>query len=126
MSMLTRFYQIMSADNNVKALFGSEPVRIYPNNPVMDKNPRKPYAVYGLFNVTPYNYLHGRCDMDMRSVQVDIYADTSAIVENCLETIRTTLEAAGQGYLMNYSTPARDSETGLFRVTLEIDFHEER
>lgn len=125
MSLLTRFFQIMSTNNAVKALFGANPVRIYPYGVVLDKVPPKSYALYSLFNATPYNYLSGRCDMDLSSLQVDIYADNSALAIDCFEAVRTALEAA-QGYLINFSTPARDIENGFYRVSMEIDFHEER
>lgn len=125
MSTLTRFFSIVSNYPAVTNIFGNNPVRVYPYGVKLNLSPDKPYALYGVFNAVPYNYLSGRSDMDLAGIQVDIYAQTSSDVINGFEAIREAIEAS-DGYVMNYSTPDRDIEDGLYRFTMEIDFHEER
>lgn len=125
MSTLTKFFNIMNANTPVKVELGANPLRIYPYGTKLDALPRKPYALYGVFNAIPYNYLSDRCDMDQSSIQVDIYAETSAKLEKCFSAIRNAIDDS-EGYVTNYSTPDRDIQDGLYHMTLEIDFHEER
>lgn len=125
MSTLTKFFSIMNASTPVKLQFGSSPVRIYPYGVKLDTVPGKPYALYGVFNATPYNYLTSRTDMDLSGIQVDIYADTSVEVISGFEAVRNAIDDT-EGYLTSYSTPDRDIEDGLYHMTMEIDFHEER
>lgn len=125
MSTLTSFFSIVSNNSSVTNVFGVSPVRIYPYGVKLNISPEKPYALYGIFNGTPYNYLADRADMDLTGIQVDIYAQTSTGVINGFEAIREAIDAA-EGYVTSYSAPDRDIEDGLYHMTMEIDFHEER
>lgn len=124
--MLTRFFEIVSSDNAVKLQFGVNPVRIFPYGTKMGLPVRKPYALYGTFNAVPYNYLDGRTDMDLSAVQVDIYAESESKAAQCFNAIREAIESEEDGYVTNYSTNALEVEDGLYRITMEIDFHDER
>lgn len=120
----TDFFDILNNDNQVKFHLGANPLRVYPYGTKINKETKKPYAVYGVFNANPYNYLGTRGDMDLNGIQVDIYADTSQKCVLCFEAIRNAIE--GKAYLINYSTPDLDIENGLYHTQMEIDFHVER
>lgn len=122
--MLTDFFNILNNDVNVKVLMGANPLRVYPYGTKLDGKTRKPYALYGLFNAVPYNFLKDRTDMDLSSIQVDIYAMDSDNATACYNAIRSAIE--GDAYITNYSTPERDIDDGLYHVRLEVDFHDER
>lgn len=122
--MLTDLFDILNSNVQVKALLGANPLRVYPYGTKLGENPRKPYALYGVFNAVPYNYLAGRTDMDLSGIQVDIYAETSDKVIQCFEAIRTAVEEGA--YVTSFSTPDQDIEDGLFHIRLEVDFHDER
>lgn len=125
MSSLTKFFQIMNASTAVKLKLGVNPLRIFPYGVKLDANPKKSYALYGVFSANPYNYLASASDTDLSSVQVDIYAVSSVEVENCFLAIREAIDNS-EGYVTNYSTADRDIEDGLYHMRMEIDFHEQR
>lgn len=122
--MLTDLFTILNADTQVKLLMGSNPLRVYPYGTKLGDTPRKPYALYGVFNATPYNYLASRSDVDLSGVQIDIYAETSVSAVNCYNAIRSSVESLA--YVTSYSTPDIDIEDGLHHVRMEVDFHDER
>lgn len=122
--MLTKFFDILNSNIPVKALMGANPLRVYPYGTKLGLSPRKPYAVYGVFNAVPYNYLGDRTDMDLNGIQVDIYAETSEKVVQCFNAIRNAVES--HAYVTSFSTAETDIEDGLFHIRMEIDFHDER
>lgn len=122
--MLTRFFEILNSNTEVKSLLGNNPLRVYPYGTKLGASPKKPYALYGLFNSTPYNYLKDRTDMDLSGLQVDIYSETSSNVIECFNSIRNAIE--NDAYVTSFSTSDTDIEDGLFHVRLEVDFHDER
>lgn len=121
--MNTKLFQILSGSNPVKLLFGSNPMRVYPFGRA-PQDPRKPYAVYSVYNANPENYLDNVPDIDNKGTQIDIYADTAEKAEQCFLAVRNTLEP--QAHMTNYSTPGVDEETNLYTVRMEFDFWENR
>lgn len=122
--MLARLFDILNSDVQVKLQLGANPLRVYPYGTKLDTIPRRPYALYGVFNAVPYNYLACRPDVDLSGIQMDIYAITSQSAISCFNAIRNAVET--EGYVTNFSTPDRDIEDGLYHVQMEIDFHDER
>lgn len=120
--MNSKLFSILNANTAVKALLGTSPLRVYPYGTKINKETAKPYAVYGIFNATPYNYLGDASDMDLQGVQVDIYGETSASVTACFNAIRAAI--THQGYLTSYSVLDIDIDDGLYHVRMEIDLHE--
>lgn len=122
--MLTSFFSILNNNAAVKVLMGSAPLRVFPYGTKINLPAQKPYALYGLFNSIPYNYLGDSGDMDLSGIQVDVYADSSSSLINCYNAIRDAIE--GKAYLTSFSTPDIDIEDGLYQVRMEFDFHDER
>lgn len=121
--MNPQLFTILNADTAVKALLGSNPLRVYPWNRA-PQNPVKPYAVYGVYNGNPENYLGQVPDVDNKGTQVDIYASSAANCEACFLAIRDAVEP--QAHMTSFSTPARDAATDLYIGRLEFDFWEAR
>lgn len=116
-------FPILNANVAVKALLGSSPLRVYPwgrapNNVV------KPYAVYGVYNGNPENYLDRVPDIDNKGTQIDIYGVKGEDVENCFIAIRDALEPFA--HMTSFSTPDRNTETNLYEGRMEFDFWDYR
>lgn len=122
--ILTDFFEILNSNTQVKLNLGENPLRVYPYGTKINNGTKKPYALYGVFNSNPYNFLESRTDMDLSGIQVDIYAETSSKAISCFESIRTAVEKLA--YIVSYTTPDIDIEDGLYHLTMEIDFHVER
>ena len=118
--MTPQLFSILNADMAVKALLGSNPLRVYPSR--APDNPTLPYAVYTVYNANPENYINGAPDMDNKGTQIDIYGQSGVSVAECFEAIRSALE--GAAHMTNYSTPVQDADTDFFSCRMEFDFWE--
>lgn len=116
-------FPILDASVDVKLRFGANPLRIYPWDRAPE-NPRKPYAVYGVYNANPENYLDSVPDIDNKGTQIQIYADTGDSCEKCYKAIRDTLEP--HAHMLSFSTPSLDTNTNLYVARMEFDFWESR
>lgn len=123
--MNSELFTILNTVTAVKLLLGANPLRVYPWGRAPE-NPTKPYAVYGVYNANPENYLADRADLDDKGTQIDIFADTAVSIENCFNAIRNALETVHYGYLTSWSTPDLDEETNLYHIRMDYDFKDER
>ncbi len=121
--MNPKIFEILSAESDVTDLFGTNPVRIFPAGRA-PQNSQKPYAVYGVFNGNPENYLDTVPDIDNKGTQINIYAQSYAILEDCFVAIRDSLEP--HAHMISYSTPDVDADTNLYSARMEFDFWEAR
>lgn len=121
--MNSEIFDILNKSNPVKALLGSNPLRVYPWGRAPE-NPRLPYVVYTMYSASPENYLGTRGDIDRKSVQVNIYADTAARNTSCFNAIRNSLE--GKAYLTTYRANEVDEDKDTYSTIMEFDFWESR
>lgn len=116
-------FPLLNASAPVKLLMGANPLRVWPWGQAPD-NPKKPYAVYEVYNANPENYLDQVPDIDNKGTQINIYADSAASLEACYLAIRNTLEP--HAHMTSFATPALDEETELFSCRMEFDFWDAR
>lgn len=116
-------FSLLNADTAVKNLLGENPLRVFPYGKA-PKPLNYPYAVYSMFNAQPENYLGDRPDMDVKSVQISVYAKTNANLESCYNAVINVLE--NHAHMVNFSTPDIDAETDLYSCRMEFDFHDAR
>lgn len=121
--MNPELFPILNANTAVKAVLGSNPLRVYPWGRA-PQNVVKPYAVYGVYNGNPENYLNQVPDIDNKGTQIDIYASTSESAEDVFIAIRDALEPTV--HMTSFATPNLDAETNLYSARLEFDFWDER
>lgn len=121
--MFPPLFATLNASNQVKALLGSNPLRVFPAGEA-PQDVTLPYGVFQTVFCIPELYLGKVSDMDVYSVQVDVYATTLTSARNCASAIRTALDAVA--YVTSLSEPAKDPTTNHYRYSLDVDFHTPR
>lgn len=116
-------FPILMASSAVTALLGTTPLKVYPWGRA-PQNVQVPYAVYGVYNGNPENYLDTIPDIDNKGTQVDIYDDDPLRCEQIATAIRDAVEPFA--HMTSFSTPDRESETDYYSCRLEFDFWENR
>lgn len=121
--MFPPIFSICAADNGVKALLGTSPVRFWPFGSA-PQGASMPYGVWQLIGGTPENYLGNAPDMDRFSIQVDVYASTGTVAENTAAVLRDAIEP--HAYITAWRGGDRDLTTKTFRVSFDVDWIKER
>jgi hypothetical protein len=121
--MIPPVFSIAAANSGVTALLGSNPTRLYPFGEA-PQTVAKPYAVWQTVVGLPENYIGQAPDIDLHSVQVDVYADTASSALAVATALRNAYQAGH--YVTSFRTWPREPETNLYRVTLEVDFWQSR
>jgi hypothetical protein len=120
--MIAPAYTLVSGSGAVQAVFGN-PVRVYGFGEAA-QNVAKPYAVWQTIVGLPENYLGRVPDIDQHSTQVDVYGSTSASVIAAATALRNVYEVTA--HMTSFRLWPKETDTNLFRVTLEIDFWTKR
>lgn len=121
--MIPPVFTILNADNAVKALLGSNPLRVFPWGEA-PPDVQVPYATYGVFNANPQNTMDGVPQVDILGTQIDVWGKTVDSVKNCAVAIRNALET--QAHMVGIDNSQRDPETKLFRSRMDFDFFTNR
>ncbi len=116
-------FPLLYADNAVKALLGSAPLRVYPFSHA-PQNAVVPYATYGVFSGQPQNQMDSVPSTDIKSTQIDVWAKTAVECKACADAIRDVLELSA--HMTGFSEAQVDDETRLYRARMEFDFFEDR
>ncbi|AVJ17216.1 hypothetical protein CLM71_08765 [Serratia sp. MYb239] len=117
--MMAPIFAICSGSDEVRALLGSEPVRLYPFG-LHDDTVIYPYAVWQNISGDPENYLNQRPDADRYSLQVDIYADTAAGCVAVARALRDAIEP--HAYITRWGGQTRDATTKRYRYSFDVDW----
>lgn len=120
------FFEIVSADAGVQAIFGVNPCRIYPFEYAQTKGDKltKPYATFQLSGGGPANNLSQRPDSDMIDLQIDVYASTVADTKAAADAIEYALEL--NCHIMRLLTGTIEPETKLYRSSFITQWHVNR
>ncbi len=117
--MFPPVFATLYADNAVKALLGSSPLRVYPAGEAT-QDTTVPYAVFQTIVGVPELYLGTRTDMDGFTAQIDVYAATLSSARACASAIRTALESVA--YITSLREPSKDPTTRNYRYSMDVDF----
>ena len=112
-------FQVAAADLAVKALLGINPVRLY----LFGLAPPKPagtYCVWQVISGSPENFLAGRPDAEAYSLQLDIYAASADEARAAGHAIEYAVELSAT--ITGYNGESRDTETGLYRYSFDVDW----
>ena len=117
--MFPPLFKAAAASAQVKALLGSDPVRVWPFGDTEEK-PALPYAVWQIISGSPDNFLSGRPVVDAFRTQIDVYGTSAASVRAAATALRDALE--GVAYLVAYNGESRDRDTKNYRVSFDIEW----
>lgn len=117
--MIPPVFPILSTDTALRALLGTNPVRVFPFGEA-PQDVAKPYAVWQNISGSPENYLGDLPDADSYTVQIDVYAADSVSVINSARAIRNALEPVA--YVTSLGNTSRDNETRDYHYSLSVDF----
>ena len=112
-------FQVAAADPAVKALLGVNPTRLYLFG-LAPPNPAGTYCVWQVIRGSPENFLAGRPDAEAYSLQLDIYAASADEARTAGHAIEYAVELSAT--ITGYNGESRDTETGLFRYSFDVDW----
>jgi hypothetical protein len=117
--MYPPLFAIVSIDNDVQSLFGTNPVRVFPFGGAPEKVVL-PYSVWQVVGGTPENYFSNSPDMDTFLVQVDVYAKTGASARACAEALRDAIEP--HAHVVSWRGESQDQTTKNYRHSFDVNF----
>jgi len=121
--MNPNIFSILNASTTVKAIFGSNPLRVYPWG-MAPENCEKPYATYLVFSGSPANTLGENPTVDNLGTQIDVWAENGSAAVSGAEAIRDALQSTG--YMLSFAFEPPDEDTNLYRQRMDFNFFEAR
>jgi len=121
--MYPPIFKYASASEQVKALLGSDPLRVYMFGMAPD-GVDYPYAVWQVVGGSPENYINDTPNIDMFAVQVDVYARSAEEARGCAMVLRDAFEK--YAHVMSWRGESRDAETGSYRSGFDLDWWKHR
>jgi hypothetical protein len=113
-------FAAVKAHAPLTALIGSDPCRCYLFGEADPAPPARPYIVWQTIAGGPENCLAGVDDLDRYALQVDVYGETAASARQVAGLFRDAI--AGKAYVTAFNGEFREAETGLYRVSLSVDW----
>ena len=114
-------FALVKASPDCAALLGTAPVRFFEfgQAPQLEKTP---YATYQHITGNPYNNLTGPASADHITVQIDVWADSSAECKAIAFAIRTAVE--NDCYVTSWLGTSKEGDN--FRTIFTVQFIELR
>lgn len=116
--MFPPVFETLSASAAVTAIFGSDPVRIFPFGQA-PPSVATPYCVWQIVSGEPENYLATMPDMDNYSIQFDVYGQAGSVRDAVLALRDAVYPAA---LVVAMRGEATDTETGLIRHSFDVEW----
>lgn len=117
--MIAPIFNVCAASQEVTALIGSNPLRLYPFG-LQDDNIVYPYVVWQNVSGEPENYLDRRPDADSYTLQVDVYSVTALSAQAVAMALRNAIEP--HAYITRWGAQSRDPETKRYRFSFDVDW----
>ena len=121
--MIPVLFTILNSSSSVKALLGSDPLRVFPWGEAPPAVTR-PYATYAVFSGNPQNTLGDVPEVDIDGTQINVWGDTGTSTDAAARAIRDALEP--HAHMISYESASRDKETGRYNSLMSFDFFTER
>lgn len=112
-------FKFAAANAQVRAQLGESPTRVY----AFGQAPQQvayPYAVWQVVSGAPENFITNTPDLDVYGVQFDVYAQTAKQSRDCAAALRDALEP--YAHIVSWRGEFRDTETGVYRVSFDMDW----
>lgn len=114
-------FSLCASNPAVTALLGATPnMKLYMFG-MAPQGVQAPYAVWQVISGQPEIYLSGRPDVEVHGIQIDVYAKTANESRKILNEIEKTIEL--DCYIVRYNGDSFETETKLFRSSLDVDWH---
>lgn len=117
--MYPPIFAVLNASAAVKALIGSGPVRAYPFGDA-PQDVALPYVVWQTVSGSPENYINQVPDIDLFSLQVDVYAASSASARSVAAAVRDAVEPSA--HIVAWRGEGRDPDTKHYRYSFDVDW----
>lgn len=121
--MLPPIFRVCIAEPAVVAALGLLPTRLWPFGDAPHK-PATPYAVWQLIGGAPENTLAHRPDIDGLALQIDVYGASGSQATAAATALRDAIEP--HAHIVRWGGATTDPETGLKRITFDVDWYVER
>ena len=121
--MYAPVFQTISASATVKALIGSNPVRLYMFG-YAPQGVTLPYAVWQQITGSPENYLGDTPDLDKFITQIDVYALTEQSARDVAKALSGAIEPVA--YITAWRGESTDPKTLHKRFSFDVDWHVKR
>jgi|SRR5690625_2584863 len=121
--MYPPIFSIVSKSAAVKSAFGTDPIRIYMFG-LAPEGVKHPYAVWQIVGGSPENYLNETPNIDLFSVQIDVYGASVTAVRNGARALRDSIEP--HAHVVSWRGESKDVETNLYRSSFDVDFWTDR
>lgn len=109
---------ILQADATVRSLLGNTP-RVFKHGQAPQDGAR-PYGTWLVVAGLPENSLGETPTIDRCTVQIDLYASTQSMVEECAIAVRDAMEPSA--HMTAWRNPPREETTKMFRVSIDFDY----
>jgi len=116
-------FPAVAASTAVKALLGSNPVRFYQFG-LAPQNVQKPYAVWTRVFGAPENYLNSVPDIDVLSIQIDVYASPESSGANTARNVAVAIRDAIEPtcHITSWLGESIDPDTKNHRFSFQADY----
>lgn len=121
--MYPPIFATCKASSAVTALLGTSPVRLYPFGEA-PQGVARPYAVWQGIGGSPENYLGQTSDVDLFSLQVDVYADSVDAARAVAAALRDAIEPVA--HIVGWRGESREPDTNFFRYSFDVDWYVDR
>ena len=112
-------FDVLKNDSAVVALLGSNPLRVFVPGEA-EQETLRPYLVWQVISGQPQNFLNSRPDMDVHTVQIDVYGVTLTQSRLVAKAVRDAIE--DDAYITGWLGESREVDTRLCRVSLQLDW----
>lgn len=123
MSMYPPAFETVSANAAVQASLGTSPCRFYLFNEAPE-NATKPYAVWALTTGEPENYLESVPDIDVMTIQVEVFGSSPSQCRAAAEDIRNAFEPVA--YMISFGSESQEPDTNDYSYTMVFDWWVQR
>lgn len=113
-------FSVCAADAAVTAQLGTNPTRLWPFGEA-PQDGVLPYAVWQIIpGGAPENFLADRPDIDSFMLQVDVYANSDASVNDVTVALRDAIER--HAYIVRWGAQDTSPETGHRHISFDVDW----
>jgi len=117
--MYPQLFEIASVDAGVRDILGTDPVRLFLFGSAPD-TVALPYAVWQVVGGSPESYITNTPDIDLFTVQIDVYGSTPNSARAAAEALRDVIELTAE--ISSWRGGHKDIESGAYRYSFDVNF----